>query len=144
HDRREGPELDPAGEDLPIAELLVAAGVGAPDGKPIEGVVQLREDRGAQAEIGRPAAEILARHIAGREDDPVLAAGVAAARIDEEVIAPYPLDGVVMHGRGEHGIRVAHFGAGAAVEVHVGGVRWRVFVAAIELETGEAHAYERL
>src|SRR5262249_3003203 len=33
HDRREGAELDPAREDLPIAELLVAAGIRAPDGK---------------------------------------------------------------------------------------------------------------
>jgi len=63
HDRREGAELDPAGEDLAIAELFVAAGVGAPDGKPVEGIVQLRQDRGAQAEIGRLAAQILARQV---------------------------------------------------------------------------------
>jgi hypothetical protein len=56
HESGERAELDPAGEDLAVLELVVAAGVGAPDGDAHERSALLADDRAAQPDVGAGAA----------------------------------------------------------------------------------------
>src|SRR5262249_8711477 len=140
HDAGEGPELDPAREHLPVLELVVAADVGAPDGKAHEGRALLADDGAAQPEVrAGPAAEVLAAgDVPAPEDRPARRTGVARARDVHEVAAPDARQRVVVDLRLEVHVVVAHLATGAAVSPDVRRLRRDVLLAAVQLDTLDA------
>src|SRR4029453_15591786 len=123
HDAGEGAELEPAREHLAILELVVAAGVGAPDRDAHEGGALLADDRAAEAEVGpgADAERLAARDVAAPEDRPALRAPVAGTREQHEVTVGVDAgERVVVDLRLQGRVVVAHLASGAAVETDVG------------------------
>src|SRR5206468_5026974 len=141
----EGAQLEPAREDLAVLELVVAAGVGAPDGRAQERGAELADERAPEPEVrSRPAPERLApRDVAAPEDGQALRSGVAGAREEDEVaVGVHGSERVVVDLRLEVRVGVVHLAARAAIGPDVGRGGRDVLLAPVELDAVDAVALD--